>query len=296
MAATAELWARYGHRRLYVTVEEDGTKLGFYDLKTGRACNVPSARLNEFLEAITAWKTAHPDELDPVAEPPAHAPGEAPDSASPRPWKDLAQNRPGQSAAEVADAYRHAQPLRSLASRVLGTKSDERGWRVGAAGEVKTARQLAKLTNPGLFDRIAPGRWYALHSIPIGERGRDIDHLAIGPPGVFVINSKNHQELVTATDAAVFLGGRRTRYAEVAQDEAIRASRLLTAACSVQLPVTPMLSIVNAPTVVRGCPRGVIVLRVDQVAEWLASRPVRYQASTVDKLFEVCRRSTTWEQ
>lgn len=242
MAATAELWARYGHRRLYVTGDEDGTKLGFFDLKTSRTHNVPPARLDEFLEAISAWKRAHPHEPTPVAEPPAQAPGKIQDSADPRPWNDLAANRPGQSAAEVAEAYRHARPVRSLVSRMLGTKSDERSWRVGAAGEVKTARQLAKLTDPGLLDRLAPGRWYALHSIAIGERGRDIDHLAVGPPGVFVINSKNHQELVTATDAAVFLGRHRTRYAEVAQDEARRASRLLTTACSAQLPVTPMLS------------------------------------------------------
>jgi len=31
-----------------------------------------------------------------------------------------------------------------------------------------------------------------LHAVPIGGRGSDIDHVLIGPGGVFVLNTKTH--------------------------------------------------------------------------------------------------------
>ncbi len=44
-------------------------------------------------------------------------------------------------------------------------------------------------------------RWRVLHAIPVGERGSDIDHLAIGPAGVFTINAKYH------AGAKIWVGG-----------------------------------------------------------------------------------------
>ena len=32
--------------------------------------------------------------------------------------------------------------------------------------------------------------WTVLHSVPVGRGKSDIDHIAIGPPGVFTINTK----------------------------------------------------------------------------------------------------------
>jgi hypothetical protein len=33
-------------------------------------------------------------------------------------------------------------------------------------------------------------RWRCRHSIPVGSNGADIDHLVIGPGGVFTLNTK----------------------------------------------------------------------------------------------------------
>jgi len=185
MPTTVDTWYRYGHRRAYVTAH-DGTKIGYLDLETGQAREVPADRIAEFRRAIDSWQRRAP------------ANGAPKPRAEARRWVDLAGNRPGQAAAEVAAAYRQAQPARSLVDRLLGANSDERAWRVGAQGEAETARRLRALTDPGLFNKRVFGTWRALHSIPIGDRGRDIDHVVIGPPGVFVINSKRHDVLVTA--------------------------------------------------------------------------------------------------
>ncbi|MCA0252002.1 MAG: NERD domain-containing protein [Actinobacteria bacterium] len=52
-------------------------------------------------------------------------------------------------------------------------------WQLGAWGEQKTAKELSHL----------PDSWVVLHDVKTG-RGGNIDHLAIGPGGVFVFDSK----------------------------------------------------------------------------------------------------------
>jgi hypothetical protein len=54
-------------------------------------------------------------------------------------------------------------------------------WRQGAKGERQTARLLAKLEREG---------WKVLHDLAVPGSRANIDHLAIGPGGVWVIDSK----------------------------------------------------------------------------------------------------------
>jgi hypothetical protein len=54
-------------------------------------------------------------------------------------------------------------------------------WRRGAAGERRTARLLGQLERHG---------WAVLHDLAVPGSHANIDHLAIGPGGVFVIDSK----------------------------------------------------------------------------------------------------------
>jgi hypothetical protein len=57
-------------------------------------------------------------------------------------------------------------------------------WRRGAAGERRTARVLAVLERHG---------WVVLHDLAVPGSQANIDHLAIGPGGVFVIDSKQYR-------------------------------------------------------------------------------------------------------
>jgi len=110
-----------------------------------------------------------------------------------------------------------------MLARVSDAKTDERAWRVGAAAEEKVGAKLeTKLGSRG---------WRVLHSIPVGEKGADIDHLLIGPGGVFTINTKSHPgKSITVMKTGVRVGGFSTRYLPKARYEAERAARLLTAA------------------------------------------------------------------
>jgi hypothetical protein len=62
--------------------------------------------------------------------------------------------------------------------------TDAFAWRRGAAGERRTARLLGPLDREG---------WAILHDLALPGSRANLDHLAIGPGGVFVIDSKQYR-------------------------------------------------------------------------------------------------------
>jgi hypothetical protein len=61
---------------------------------------------------------------------------------------------------------------------------DAGAWRRGAVGERRTARLLGPLEREG---------WAILHDLTVPGSRANLDHLAIGPGGVFVIDSKQYR-------------------------------------------------------------------------------------------------------
>jgi hypothetical protein len=61
---------------------------------------------------------------------------------------------------------------------------DAVAWRLGAAGERRTAQLLNELERHG---------WAVLHDLALPASQANIDHLVIGPGGVFVIDSKQYR-------------------------------------------------------------------------------------------------------
>jgi hypothetical protein len=61
---------------------------------------------------------------------------------------------------------------------------DAIAWRRGAAGEQRTARLLGPLERHG---------WVVLHDLAVPGSPANLDHLVIGPGGVFVVDSKHYR-------------------------------------------------------------------------------------------------------
>ena len=95
---------------------------------------------------------------------------------------DLATRRAGTGPALRARQLQIRNPVLRGLARAAGIRTRDQAWRIGAAGEVKVGARLNRLRRHG---------WRVLHSIPLG-RGGDIDHLIIGPGGVFTANTKHH--------------------------------------------------------------------------------------------------------
>lgn len=297
-------WARYGHDRLYVQTA-DGTRLGYLDNKTGATVLEPGSDPAAVAAALAAVHGAAP--------PPASASGQVPvavvvpepvvsESSAPRPLPsapppppepaaptetDLALVRAGAAAREQALALKQAAPVRTFFARALGVKTDERAWRIGADGEEAVAARLAKLGD----------RWKVLHAVPVGENGSDIDHVVIGPGGVFTINAKHHPDASVWVGGDTFMvNGQRVPYVRNSRFEARRTAKLLTAAGAGPVEVTGVIAVMGARGgfTVKTQPAGVVVVTRKEVGKWLARRPDVLTDEQVDGLYAVARKASTW--
>jgi hypothetical protein len=196
----------------------------------------------------------------------------------------LVGRKAGESAAVKARELRAAHPLKAVASRILGTNTDERAWSKGASGE-----RLAGW----FFDRL-PRPWRVFHDLPIGERKANVDHLVVGPAGVFTVNTKNLAGTVRVTPRTLRVNGARTDFLPKAAHEADRASRLLSAALGRHVDVRAVLAIfadrweiVEKPMDVHvGSPRG--------VKSWLLELPAVLSEREVLAICGAAHKAGTW--
>ncbi|MFF2300083.1 nuclease-related domain-containing protein [Arthrobacter sp. NPDC058127] len=115
----------------------------------------------------------------------------------------LSDRIPGQSVIEKLLADRAGASSRSFLGRIFGADPltpDNHPWYKGALGEVAVGR---------ILERLGP-EWTVLHAVPVGAGTSDIDHVLIGPSGVFTLNTKNHtgqSVWVALVAAAAFRAG-----------------------------------------------------------------------------------------
>ncbi len=280
-------WTRYGKDRIYVS-DEEGQRVGWLDLQDGQAHLEVPEHADAFQQALAPYRTP----LPPVAaQPSAGAAAAAPAALQ---WLDLAQHRAGQLVRAEAEDRLAGMQARSrvgaFVARTLDLKTDERAYRVGAAGEEAVGRRLEKLHKHG---------WKVLHSIPVGQGDSDLDHLLIGPGGVFTVNTKNHPgKRVWVGQHVVKVDGHNTTYLVKARHETERATRLLSAAVSWQVPVKAVLVVLTGTVLpqvqVKQMPSDVLVLdRLD--VPRIFRRAKRHLAEhQVQQVYEQARRSSTW--
>lgn len=198
---------------------------------------------------------------------------------------DLALNRPGSTVRAKSVEIKRAHPVLVFILRVLNVHSDERAWRRGAEGEEEVAYQLRKLGDD----------WRVIHSVPVGTGNTDIDHVVIGPPGVFSLNTKNHLGMrVTVNAKAVYVNGTFHPYIAKSRAEGKRAATLLTAATGRDVAVRPVIVIMASELRIKGSPDGVSVVGRKRITKWLTAQPATLSREDADAIYEVARRRTTW--
>ncbi len=304
-------WQKYGHDRLYVRDAADAA-VGWLDLKTGGATLDRPESAAEFHAAIDAWQAGHavaPAVATETAAPPSAAPApQTPAQVAPAPdpsppavmaptdprGRDLSHNRPGEAVREKATAEWETRKENSkfwaYAARVTDAKTDERAWRVGAAGEEKVGPKLEKLIPLG---------WRVLHSVPVGSGDSDIDHILIGPGGVFTINTKFHQGAkVWVASRKILVNGQAVPYLQNSRFEGERAAKLLTKALGWEVPVKPALVLLTGglqPNVTyKQLPDDVLVLDAWDVPRVFKKKTGVLSADAVEAVFEVARWESTW--
>ena len=90
-------------------------------------------------------------------------------------------------------------------------------WARGAAGEVATAALLA---------RLAPPRWTVLHDLAVPGSRANIDHLVIGPTGLWVVDTKAFRGRVVVRWGRARVGGVPLATAAVRWEAEVVSDRL----------------------------------------------------------------------
>lgn len=280
-ATTVTRWHRYGKDRLYVKAANE-RQLGWWDLVTAQPHAEDPSDLATVVAAFQSWSA---ENETPAAPPETSVAPPLPE----RPWVDLAANLPGESARERAESELRSAPVRSRVARVLGVHTSERAWRIGAKGEERVAARLEHAV------RQDP-RWRVLHAIPVGTRGADIDHLVIGPGGVFTINAKHHPGAKIWVGASTFIvNGTKQPYVRNSRFEAARASKLLSAGCGFEVFAEGVVVTVGAvDVVIKSQPIGVAVVTRRKVADWVLHHGQLLTDNEVEQIYAIARRSTTW--
>jgi hypothetical protein len=137
-----------------------------------------------------------------------------------------------------------------------------------------------------------PTGWHVLHAVPIGERGSVIDHVVIGPAGVFTVSARHHPDSnVWVFDEAFKVDGDSKRYVRVSRVEARRASKVLSDRAKLNVRVRGVIAVTGAQ---RGFaiieqPRAVTVVTPKTITAYLHSLPCELDAQSVERIYEATR-------
>lgn len=198
--------------------------------------------------------------------------------------EDLVGNRPGDA---IRRKLAELEPNRVKRPFARWSPDREiRSWALGLVGERTTGRHLNALRRQG---------WRVLHSVQWPSKS-DIDHLVIGPSGVFTINSKFHKgKAVWYGDHAITVNRAPTRHIAVSEHEARRTSRTLSDHCGFLVPVRPVIAIVGAAKVsVKNAAPPVLVIDGASVRTALSGLAPVLPPERVEQIFSVARRGATW--
>ncbi|WP_210481502.1 nuclease-related domain-containing protein [Naasia sp. SYSU D00948] len=189
---------------------------------------------------------------------------------------------------EVVRRQERQQP-RTRLERMLGRSpigEKDLAWYRGAKGELLVGELLERL----------PEGWRVLHSLPIGHAA-DLDHVLIGPAGVFVLNTKHHAgKRVWTAGNALLVNGIRHAYIEKAQREGVRLIGTMAGTGAFGIDVTPVIVLVGvASLTVREEPK-VPVVRAERLVRWLRSLPRVLEQDVVDELARRLSKEGVWAE
>ena len=217
-------------------------------------------------------------------EPESDGPREHPDDEPT--WTDLAANRAGQVGDRHAAELRRKAPVRAALSRLFDLRTDERHRRLVAAAERRVARELDHL----------PRSWHVLHSVPVAHSETGLDHVVVGPAGVYLLDSKFHPDgLVLVDGSSIRVNGVPVDDVSVVRRDARAATDLLSAACGRPVDVHGVVVLIDGELRIGRQPDDVTVVTRKQVTTWLRRRPKTLNAEEIAEVYAMARRSTTWQ-
>lgn len=210
------------------------------------------------------------------------------------PEDDLATHRPGRNVGHLANAWSAEidaliEDRQQLEDLITNARFQRDQYVKGIAGEYVVGDALNTLYANG---------WAILHSIPIYDGRADIDHLLIGPGGVWTVNAKSHgAETIRINKDYMAVGRIRVDYIPSARYEAKAAERALAGA-GIETPVRGAV-VFNVP---RQAEFRITAPPADVMVAWVKNAPLEFMAMPIaltereiHEIYAVARQRTTWE-
>jgi hypothetical protein len=203
--------------------------------------------------------------------------------------------------------YQSAETHRSALARFFGATPlsvEGQQWFSDALGEIAVGALLA---------RLGP-EWVVLHTLPssehvVGDGARrassagaadikDIDHLVIGPAGVFTINTRNHSgQDIWVEGRSVIVAGSSFPHIRDSEHGVGRAERLLEDVRGGAAMVRGVLVIIEPRTMtIREMPRDLQVLASSELLDWLGTQPVVLGPDEVERIADAAKQAGVWWQ
>lgn len=175
-----------------------------------------------------------------------------------------------------------------MAARVFGVaplNGRSRQLYLGALSELAVAGELAKL---------GPS-WVVLDAVPVGERGQIVNHLVIGPGGVFAVDIVHQDGDVAVHGDQLTINGAARPYVASSRDAATDAAVSLTRAAGFNVPVQGLLAFIAPQSLtVRNAPDDVLVTGHRSIFRRLSSTPAVFDAEQVAAIADAAARASTW--
>ncbi|MBC7591499.1 MAG: NERD domain-containing protein [Salinibacterium sp.] len=203
------------------------------------------------------------------------------------PSRVLRERVAAQSAMADVVAAQHLAGQQSTVSRFFGisplTMRARSSYR-GALGELLVGDVLENLGQ----------RWDVLHDVPL--TAGSLDHLLIGPAGVFTVRTANCRGVdVIVDDGALIVAGLGRDDILAAQAEADEAALLLGAAAGKPIRVSPMLVVVDPHRLsVRTPGNAVCVIASSGLEKLLSTAPPTMTGEDVAFVSDLADLDATW--
>jgi hypothetical protein len=164
--------------------------------------------------------------------------------------------------------------------KALYTKKRAKDADRGAIAEEKVALRLEDL----------PESYHGFHDIAFN--GFNVDHVIVGPGGVFLVETKSHRGKLEAKDGALLLNGQAPPkdFLKQAWSQTYQLNELLTKETSKEWPIRPVLCFTRAFVGVRAPVKGVEIVRLGYLNQFLTRRSPVLSGEEVERIAGVLRR------
>ena len=229
--------------------------------------------------------------------------GTAPDSAM---WS-LRTRGPAHAVSHTCLEAQTAARARNLITRIAGADPlhpDAVVWYRRALAELRVARLLAGLgpeyrvlhAIPEIVPDTGLPRGNTSRTSHPRCAGEHIDHLVIGPPGVFTLTTASHpRERLEVRGSTLLADRQRTTHLPTAEREARAAARSLTRATGAPVAVTPVVVVVGARRLRHlEAPASVVVVSARELVGWARAQSVVLGPDLVASIARAAEEWTTW--